>query len=206
MKALALFGAGTVFGAALMFAFGSRDESNRVASIAQVPIAAEELSPSSPVETSSQSIAHEDPLSAAPNASGPMTSRVYESRLPQQYQEMIDSVRPRRLTFRERHIRFAQELRDEPWAFAMEAGITDFYAARAPSLGAVIESIECRAENCEVAGYLADGTEHISSNLYEFTSEPWWQGSDATSVHEFEADGRDSFVLLTFQHDGHLER
>jgi hypothetical protein len=136
------------------------------------------------------------------NSPGRSQQRAEGVRLPLAYREQIGDVRPRRPSFSERHARFASEMRDESWAFAMEAGIRNFLAARAPSAGIVIDSVECRSESCEVAGYLTDETDGLNSAIYSFTSEPWWDGGKAVSVREMDLENRTGFVFVTFDYEG----
>lgn len=206
MKSFLQFSAGAILGAAVMF-LGKGDRGSAwVVPGPGLSAADAESSSVSPAAVSSQSTVDERPQGRMATAGDESADQSNALRLPNEYRQLIGSIPPRRPSFPERHAQFAQEPRNEAWAFAMEAGLSNFYAARAPGAGVVIESIECRSENCEIAGYLANGSNGMNSSLYEFTSEPWWNANNAVSVHEFEADGRDLFILVTFPFDGSADQ
>lgn len=202
VKLILTFMTGAALGGAVMFFVQSDDESDQAIATTELSTGDEEFSPAAHSRVNPSVSVDQVPPRTAQDATAANTHQPNGLRLPLEYQAFVGAVRPRRPSFSERHAEFATEPRNEPWAFSMEAGISNFLAARAPRVGVVIESIECRSENCEVAGYLVDGTEYIDSSLYDFTSESWWQGSNAVAVHEFEAGDRDLFVLVTFPFEG----
>ena len=89
---------------------------------------------------------------------------------------------------------FAQDVRDEPWAAAMEAGIADFMARRLPPDKVVVDYVQCRSRQCVIAGYaLADDT----SAFGEIRNSGWWQAQGITyEVMTSGRDGRDNFVVF----------
>lgn len=118
--------------------------------------------------------------------------------LPSSYKEMIGPLETRRPTFSERHQRFANEPRDEPWAAAMEAGINDYLATLGAERGMVFEYVECQTKTCEVAGYVVDEKYGSGGVPDELLEQPWWQGGMARSSRHFDIGGVRYFVTIIY--------
>ena len=116
--------------------------------------------------------------------------------IPGYYRATIGPV-PQHVTFGERYRVFETESIDEPWAFAMEAGINDLIANHGPGSGEVVEFVQCRYSYCALAGYTHDGQEpRGASAIGQLSKQPWWQGSRAMFVNYTDENGRTSFVVL----------
>ena len=88
------------------------------------------------------------------------------------------------------YVAFARDVRDEPWAAAMEAGIANWSAGRNPSAEAVIDYIECRSSSCMVAGHSPTGNLGF---LGKIRDQGWWQGEGASMKVGYSGD-----ILLFF--------
>jgi len=116
--------------------------------------------------------------------------------IPDYYRATIGPV-PQHVTFGERYRVFEIESIDEPWAYAMEAGINDLIANHGPASGEVFEFVQCRYSYCALAGYTHDGQEPRGTSVIgQLSKQPWWQGSRAHLGNYTDENGRTSFVLL----------
>lgn len=73
------------------------------------------------------------------------------------------------------HEIFKNELRDEPWAAAMESGIHHSIANAGSGDWAVVEYVECRSRICEIAGYVQAG-QHPMRLIEQFADSGAWPG------------------------------
>jgi hypothetical protein len=93
----------------------------------------------------------------------------------------------------DRYVAFARDVRDEPWAAAMEAGIANF-AARLNQMEVVVEYIECRSLYCVIAGYSPTGS---TAQLWDMRDTGWWQAAGAgADIVQSGRDGQADFVLF----------
>lgn len=116
--------------------------------------------------------------------------------VPDVYRGMIGPLAERTPTptSYDRYVAFARDVRDEPWAAAMEAGIANWSARRNPSADSTIEYFECRSRFCVIAGHSSRGS---SRSLSTMRDEGWWlaEGDGMLAV----SSGRDSsldFILF----------
>ncbi len=137
--------------------------------------------------------------------------RVIEGRglpplLPEDYYFMLEPPEDQPITTAERAVRFAEEARDESWAYTMELGINQHVAVATP-VGTVIEYVECRTTTCMMAGYTQPGFENGSRALIgEMGRTGWWQlGGETVSVSRGR-NGENRFVhFLTTDQDSGTE-
>lgn len=74
------------------------------------------------------------------------------------------------------YVAFAHDVRDEPWAAAMEAGIANWSAGKHPSAEPVIDYVECRSSICVIAGHSSTGSRALLGSMRD---EGWWQAEGA---------------------------
>ena len=128
--------------------------------------------------------------------SEPLSTNTKLIRMPQIYDELLAPPR-RQVTIEDMHARFKAEPRDEVWATAMEAGLSHHFANSGSGDWAVVEYIECRAQTCEIAGYLIEGNELHPSKLVEgVVQSGWWQGGDSVASSRHKGSGPERFVLI----------
>jgi hypothetical protein len=90
------------------------------------------------------------------------------------------------------YVAFARDVRDEPWAAAMETGIANWSAGKNPSAELVIDYVECRSSICVVAGYSSTGS---TAFLGSMRDEGWWQAEGALmAVFHSGHDGSAEFL------------
>lgn len=96
--------------------------------------------------------------------------------LPEVYLDVIGPLTPRRSgpEAYDYFAAFARELRDEPWAAAMEAGISSWVDEKRHVTGTTVDFAECRASVCVVAGHSTTGD---TSLLDRIQYEGWWLAS-----------------------------
>lgn len=117
-------------------------------------------------------------------------------RIPSAYGALVGPVPPPRLSTAEIHALFEKEPRDEPWAFAMEAGIHEHIANFGAGKGTVVEYVECRSQYCEIAGYADKGQSADTGFYLAMTESGWWQASGGSHHVSGRRDGIDRFVMI----------
>lgn len=124
-------------------------------------------------------------------------------RIPSVYRDLVGPIPPPRLSSAEIHALFEREPRDEPWAYAMEAGINDHIANFGAGQGTVVEYVECRSRYCEIAGFGKEGYEQgFSKTLSDIARSGWWQAAGTTHHIGEGVDGLNRFVIIIGRYGG----
>lgn len=121
-----------------------------------------------------------------------------EAALPmaQVYRDMIGPIGDRSdsVSAYDLYAAFARDVRDEPWAAAMESGIAGWADDR--SWSAEIEFVSCRSRFCVVAGSSPTGS---TAFLGSMRDEGWWQAAGETTniVHSAHDDSADFLLFFS---------
>lgn len=116
--------------------------------------------------------------------------------LPAIYRGLIGSLTEQTLARNasDRYVAFMREVRDEPWAAAMEAGITSWSTGKDQQVEMVIDYIQCRSHSCIVAGQTLTGN---TMSLGDLRNQGWWQAEDAGMLKVKSArDGTADFLFF----------
>lgn len=134
-----------------------------LASVASEPTG----SPAAPAETAN----------AITPADSAGATQVSHAQIPAPYAEMIEpKPLPKTLAPPELFERFAGDVRDDTWAYAMELGINQYIARRGSELESAFEFVECRSRYCTIAGVVYEGGQAtVNEMLSEMTQSGWWQ-------------------------------
>jgi len=148
----------------------------------------------------------------APANANPQTHRIEESimapeddfeptptgapiNLPDIYEQHINPAQ-RSIRFADIHNVFKNELRDESWAAAMEAGLIHSIANSASSEFVTVEYLECRSRMCEIAGYLLNEEAHSRDLLTNFERSGVWSGRFSTHTSRFSNTSGKRFITI----------
>jgi hypothetical protein len=118
----------------------------------------------------------------------PNTPPVYVQMLSPSYQSV---------SIEDLHFTFANQSRDDGWAFAVESEISQFVANNGVAEWAEIEYVECRKSICEIAGYLHGDTTHDAREIVDgISSATWWHSEKSVHLMESDRDGLQRFMVL----------
>jgi hypothetical protein len=142
---------------------------------------------------------------------GPSNGETHSMEIASVYDVVFDSDSSSPLS--KIHGAFKREEKNESWANAMEEGIRLTIAKSEAKDWAHVESVECRATICEVAGFMLDtqdNQERDPRDLFPDDFEVgWWQGQGSISMpvrqHSYEEEGITRFLIIVADNDA-IER
>lgn len=145
-------------------------------------------SPAAPPETANA-------VALADSADSAQVSHV---EIPAPYAKMIEpKPLPKTLAPPELFERFAGDVRDDTWAYAMELGINQYIARRGSELESAFEFVECRSRYCTIAGVVYEGGQAtVNEMLSEMTQSGWWQTYGGASTVGRTTDTEYRFVSI----------
>lgn len=203
-KLFGIYAVGVVIGISIMMALDSPvlnpDKTVGTATTSTVSELPEALAITQPVTT--QNAAEMANNGLAPEAAG--TALAGDAsigdnpvRIPSVYRDLVGPIPTPTISNVEKLERFENEPRDEPWAFAMETGINNHIAEFGTVGGRVVEYVECRSQQCWIAGLIDKGHQGSTGRpLNDMRRSGWWQaegGGDSITVN---TNGLTRFVLI----------
>ena len=207
---LGLFAVGVVIGVSIALLFGKpHSGSDKVTDSAPTSSWINELLESQDSAQPAVTDSNDEPHVAEPisedesNVSVSGTTMVDNPvRIPSVYKALVGPIPPPRLDSAEVHALFAKEPRDEPWAYAMEAGINNHIANFGAGDGVVVEYVECRSRYCEIAGFTQEDNKHnFSYTLEDIRRSGWWQAAGGSHYFGGQHDGVDRFVIIVSRYN-----
>jgi len=196
---------GIVIGIVVMFALAEHSDESENA-VESLDLEREVDAVRAPISPGGQIDQNNDPIQitqveAIPTRAGEEGEpkiRVDPISIPDVYEDHIAGRRrPPRVSFADIHKIFKNEPRDEPWAVAMESGISHYLANSGSGGWAVVEYLECRSRICEIAGYTTGGDEHDHSELIrDFLRSSLWQGRPITHSSSFGPADQKRFITI----------